>query len=273
METTQESEKTRLTEVWTVLVVILVLNAAFVWAISTNLLPQSFFGYGRFLLLGSVLALLVAIFRGPHGVVGLIRPMTVWRVSPWWYLFAVSWAPLLCSVVLAIKSGLIGGDAFYLDRGILYNPSGLRMVTTASFVGEIVWVSYAINRLSGRFTVLESSLIVGVFWTLWWMPIVVLDVAVIPGLSFGSLLTNMLGIAVTCGFVYAKTGSGLIVMILQVTLNLMLLVFPVAPYSGGAKTFWMFAVLYLLAALGLHIAFGPRPLLRGRKSAAATTEA
>lgn len=248
-----------------VLGLILLVNALFVATISAGVIPAHFYSYGRFLLLAVVLALLVGFFRGPSAVSGLVRPMSVWRVAPSWYLLAAAWPPLMCCVVLVLKSLAIRGNALHLDLSVFSNPAGLAMVVVGSFVGEIVWVSYAINRLSGRFTVLEASLIVGAFWTLWWMPIVVMGVSVIPGLSFSVLLVNMLGIATMCGFVYAHTRSGLVVLTLQVTLNLMLLVFPVAPYSGGAKTFWLFALVYLLSAVALHVFFGPRPLLSLRK--------
>lgn len=259
----------RAAEIWVVLGLLVLLNVAFISGIHWKKVPFGLYAYGRFVLLGLGLVVAVAFFRGPRGALGLVRPMTVWRVAPGWYLLAAAWAPLMCVVTLLTKGLSTGFQVLRADLVIFTQPENLLMILVGSFIGEIVWVSYAINRLAGRFTVLVASLIVGVFWTLWWMPIVKLGVGVIPGLPFGALLLNMLGVAAMCGFIYARTGSGLVVLLLQVTLNSMLLVFPVLPISGGLKTYWLFAVIYLLASLGMHAAFGPRPLLALGKRAVA----
>jgi membrane protease YdiL (CAAX protease family) len=188
--------------------------------------------------------------------------MLVWRVSPAWFLFAVAWAPSLCILFLLAKGLLTGTHALAPSYETVAMPKIMITVFIASFVGEIVWVSYAIGRLSKRFTTLVACLIVGAFWTAWWVPIVILEIGVIPNLPIGGLLVSMLGVATICGFVYAKTRSGLVVLLLQFTFNSSLLVFPVTPTSGGIPTFWAFSATYLAAALLLHRIFGPRPLLK-----------
>ncbi len=249
------------TEVWTFLILIVLVNAAFVWGIDNEVLPQRLYNLGRFLLLGLTLVAVVIAFRGTGGLLSLIRPMAVWRLSPGWYLFALLCAPALCILTLAGKAA-ITGEAFSPNFHIAGDPSKMRTVVIGSFVGEIVWVSYSLSRLSRRFTLFEASLIVGVFWTLWWTPIVLLGIGVIPGLPLVALLINMLGIAVMCGFVYAKTGSGLIVLILQIMVNSSILIFPVNPVDGGIPTYWAFSAVYAFAALVVAMAFGPKPLFR-----------
>jgi membrane protease YdiL (CAAX protease family) len=274
MPSTPLSARLRAAEIWVVLGLLILLNVAFVAGIHWKVVPFKFYAYGRFVLLGLGLALLVTLFRGPRGALALVGSMAVWRVAPGWYLLAASWAPLMCVTTLLAKGLSTGFQVLRADLGIFTQPAVMTMILVGSFIGEIVWVAYAINRLAGRFTVLVASLIVGIFWTLWWMPIVRLGVGVIPGLPFGALLVNMLGVAAMCGFIYARTRSGPVVLTLQVMLNSSLLVFPVLPASGGLKTYWLFAVVYLLAALGMHIAFGPRPLFRvGKGAGAAQAEA
>ncbi len=273
MPSTPLPARLRAAEIWVVLGLLILLNTAFVAALHWQVVPFGLYAYGRFLVLGSGLVGLVALFRGRAGARGLVQAMAVWRVAPGWYLLAAAWAPLLCVTTLLTKGLSTGFQVLRADLGIFTQPAALMMILTGSVIGEIVWVSYAIDRLAGRFTVLVASLIVGVFWTLWWMPIVYLGVGVIPGLPFGALLVNMLGVAAMCGFIYARTGSGVVVLLLQVMLNSTLLVFPVLPTSGGLKTYWLFAVIYLLASLAMHVAFGPRPLFRvGKRGNSALEE-
>ena len=136
----------------------------------------------------------------------------------------------------------------------------VRTVLISSLVGEIVWISYAIRRLSGRFTPYVSALIVGVVWTAWWVPMVFYNIGVIPNLPLGGLLFNQTGVAAMCTFVYMHTKSGFLVLCLQVTFNFTILILPMTPVAGGVTTYWVFAITYFIAALLLFVDFGPKPL-------------
>lgn len=254
--------KLRNAEVWIFLCLIVLVNVAFVCGIHYELLSHRFYVLGRFALLGGTLATVVMTFRGWSGVMDLLRPMLVWRVSPAWFLFALAWAPTLCVVFLLNKGWFTGTHALLPNFETVAMPKIMITVLIASFVGEIVWVSYAIGKLSKRFTTLVACLIVGTFWTAWWTPIVILKIGVIPELPIGGLLVSMWGVAAICGFVYAKTRSGLVVLVLQATFNSSLLVFPVTPTTGGIPTFWAFSAFYLIVGLLLHVVFGPHPLLQ-----------
>jgi membrane protease YdiL (CAAX protease family) len=247
-------------ELWCFLCLIVLANTAFILSITHGLLPERLYGQGRFVLLGLVLIGVVSLFRGSEALWDLIRPMAVWRVSPVWYLLALAWAPVMAITVLLVKSAVTGENALSVDSFLFGRPRLFVTVILASFVGEIVWVSYSIGRLSRRYNALTSSLIVGVFWSLWWVPIVILGQGVIPGLPLGGLVVSMLGVAAMCGFVYAKTGSGLVVLLLQVTMNSSLLVFPVLPTTGGLATYWGYSIFYLAAVLLLYWSVGPRSL-------------
>lgn len=250
-------------EVWIFLGLIVVVNTAFVGAIGAGLLPKGLYNYGRFLLLGLTLLAVVLAGSGPAGALDLVRPMARWRLAPGWYLLALGWAAAVAVVVLAGK-GLAAGTGLAevkANLAVVARPRVMATVLIGSFIGEIVWVSYAVRRLSARFTPFVASQIVGVFWTLWWMPMVVLNIGVIPGLPPAALLVNMLGIAAMCAFVYVHTKSGLAVLILQVMVNSIALVLPVMPTTGGVPTYWAYALAYCAGVLALYLAFGPRPLL------------
>lgn len=242
------------------LFLIVAVNALFIAAIKADFLPLFLYYKGRLLLLGGVLVAIVFIFRRWEGIVGLFRPMMVWRSNTSWFLLALVWPPAICVVTLLIK-GWGNGDLFgaiVMDFAILTKPGIFITVALTAFVGEIVWVSYAIGRLQKTTGVLLASQIVGVFWTLWWVPIVLINLGVIPDLPLDALLVNMLGVAAMCGFIYAHTESGLAVLTLQLSLNSSVLIFPVVPDSGGVATYWLFAIVYFVAVIILFAVFGPR---------------
>ena len=253
-------------EVWIFLFGAILLNALFIGAISQGILPMKLYNFGRFLLLGLFLASVVLLARGPRGVLALARPMLVWRIHPAWYLLALCWGIGISSLTLMGK-GILTGQGLaeiVMEFGVLGKLGTIVTILVASFVGEIVWVSYSVDRLQRKYSMFVASQIVGVFWTLWWMPMVILNVGVIPGLPPFFLLISMLGIASMCAFIYSHTHSGLAVLVLQVMLNSSLLVLPVTPVEGNITTFASFSVVYFLAALSLHLCFGKTPLLKSR---------
>lgn len=249
-------------EVWVFLGLIVVVNGLFVSGIGFNILPETLYQLGRFALLAGILGGVVIAARGTEGIMDLLRPMLEWRRSPKWYLFAFLWNPILCLLILGVLYTLrpSGMPKFEPHFGLATNPYIVRTILISSFVGEIVWISYAIRRLSANFTPYVSALIVGLAWTAWWVPMVFYNIGIVPGLPIAALLFNQIGIAAMCTFVYMHTKSGLLVLCLQITFNFTILILPVTPTVGGFITYWVFAVSYFTAALLLFVYFGPKPL-------------
>lgn len=251
-------------EVWVFLVMIVVVNGLFVSGIGLEILPKGLYQNGRFVLLGGLLAGIVIMARGWTGIVDLLRPMLEWRRPVYWYAFVLLWNPIICLVILAAIYALNRNAMpdFSPNFAIAVRPSVLKTVLISSFIGEIVWISYAIRRLSGQFTPYVSALIVGAVWTAWWLPMAIYNIGIIPNLPLGGLLINQIGVAAMCTFVYMHTKSGFLVLCLQLMFNITILVLPMTPNVGGVTTYWIFAISYFIAALLLFVAFGPKPLFR-----------
>lgn len=249
-------------EVWIFLFGIVIVNASFVSGIAFEVLPKNLYSMGRFLLLGAFLFAVVFLSRGVGGLLELVKPMLVWRVSPLWYLLAIVWAAMNCLIILAAKGYLSNAGLSYIQMNfdVVARPEIIRTIFVSSLIGEIVWIGYAVQKLSTRFTPYVSALIVGCFWTAWWFPMVYFHIGVIPGLPLIGLLFNQTGVAVMCAFFYIRTGSALVVLTMQMAFNNAILIFPVAPTSGGMPTYWSFAIFYFLTALVVFAAFGSRPL-------------
>ncbi|MDF1657672.1 MAG: hypothetical protein P1U58_08665 [Verrucomicrobiales bacterium] len=256
-------------EVWIFFSLLVIANAVFVTSVVAGWVPEDVYGLGRFALLGLILFGLILVVRGRHGVHEVLRPMLEWRRSPLLYLFAFGWTFALCLLVLTAK-GIATGE--YLSWSELAagferiaHPKLLITLLVSSFIGEIVWVSYAVRRLSLQFTPYVSALIVGFVWTLWWLPMSIYSFGIIPELPLGAFLFNQMGVALMCAFVYHHTRSGFLVLVMQIVFNATILVFPVTPTAGGAVTYWAFALTYFSAATWLFLRFGPGPLFQARR--------
>ena len=249
-------------EVWWFLGLILVVNGLFVSAIAFEVLPKGLYQYGRFALLGGLLGTIVILARGWAGIADMLRPMLEWRRPLKWYLFVLLFNPVFCAALVAVIYLVNPGAMpdFSPNFAIAVKPSVVKIILVSSFIGEIVWISYAIRRLSGQFTPYVSALIVGTVWTCWWLPMAIHNLGIIPNLPLGGLLLNQIGVAAMCTFVYMHTKSGLLVLCLQVMFNTTILVLPLTPNIGGVTIYWIFAASYFAVASLLFVIFGPKPL-------------
>ena len=250
-------------EVETFLCSIVVINALFVTACAEGFLPDALYNYGRFALLGSALALVVYLSRGGEAIWELFRPLRRWRVAPKWYALALIWAGMVGIFVLSAKLLLtdLSFSELELQFSVVTNPRILMTLIIGASVGEIVWISYSIKHLTFKHTTFAASLIVGVFWTLWWFPMAYYNYGIIPGLTLAPLLINQVGVALACGLFYYHTRSALCVLLLQVGVNTTILVLPVLPTTGGEMTYWAFSISYFLAACLGYLVLGPQPRL------------
>ena len=254
----------RKNEIWVFFFLIILSNTAFIWAIDVGLLPEGAFNMGRFALLGGVLFGLIFVLRGFGGIIDLLRPMLVWRVAPVWYLVAIVWA-IANMVLFLMGKGVVTGNGLAEIRtnfGIVTRPSVMVTILISSFIGEIVWISYAVRKLSQTHTVYIAAMITGLVWTLWWVPMVYFEIGVIPGLPILAMLINQTGVAAVAAFLYWHSRSGLIVLIAQILFNGALLVFPVAPTTGGVPAYYAFASMFFVSALALFLVAGPKPIFR-----------
>lgn len=255
-------------EIWAVLSLIVLSNVAMVLAVSEGWVRAGIYIFGRFFLLAAVLAFGVFLFRGWKAPFALLKPMLVWRINPLWILFAISWPQVLGAMVVLGKGLLLGTGLAEFDKvtlDVAFHKHIFPNIVISAFVGEIVWVGYAIGRLRNQMTTAVAAMVVGLFWASWWAPVVIYGVGVIPGIPLPGLYLSQTAVAVMCGFIYAQTRSGWVVLSLQISANCSFLIFPVAPESGGLPTYLAHGLIYFCASLSLYAIFGPRPLFRFQK--------
>jgi membrane protease YdiL (CAAX protease family) len=129
-------------------------------------------------ILGSWSPNLVAFFiiafviKQKGGIKALLRRWTMWRVSPWWYLVAFS--PIAVSLLAALlyfqfDSQVVATTNF---PGVPFLLGFLVISLVTGAMGEeLGWRGFALPWLQTRFNALWASLILGVIWGLWHLPL------------------------------------------------------------------------------------------------------
>ena len=198
-----------------------------------------------------LLIFIVKYTKGNKGLKDVFRPMLKWKVHPKWYLFGLLFALSIGFLTLLLKAFYYEGDYTSAFK-IYFSNTSLRAsfaLLTWAFCGEVVWVSYAVRELSKVTKPFYASQVIGFFWSLWWVPLYIINDDVIAHLPYWALFVNMMGAAGMCLIVYEKTKSGICVWILQWMLNMSLILLPVSVTLGGVPTYVTFALLYYVTML------------------------
>lgn len=237
-------------EIWIFLLFAPITSAIFVYGVHLHLIPGRLYLHGRFFVLLFLLIGMVKLTRGNAGLKDLFKPMLIWKVPVRWYLFAFFFASSIACLTLYLRSLYLGVDFTDFTLNFSYFSSFYFTFNIILFalVGEVVWVSFAVRELSKIMNPFFASQIVGAIWTLWWIPIVIMNDGVIEDLPIVALMINMMGAAGMCAFIYGKTKSGICVWVLQIMLNSSCLIFPVSPRSD-VTTYWAFSIFYFLVML------------------------
>jgi hypothetical protein len=243
-------------EIWIFLFFAPISNAVFVYGIKLHLIPGRLYIHGRFFLLLFLLMAMVKFSRGNSGLKDLFKPMLMWKVPLRWYVFVLFFAPSVACLTLYLRSLYLGIDFTDFTLNFSYFEEFLFTFNLILFalVGEVVWVSFAVRQLSKIMNPFFASQIVGVVWALWWTPIVIFNIGVIPNLPILALIINMMGAAGMCSIVYGQTKSGICVWILQILFNSTYLIFPISP-DADIQTYWTYSIVYFLVMLGLTFCF------------------
>lgn len=112
------------------------------------------------------------VLAGKRGVRELFTPLLRWRVSVVWYCVALFWQPVILLAAIGLDRllgkpapdfGLVGPWFVAVPMFLTYLLSNLWE--------EVGWRGFALPRLQARSSALLSSLIIGVLWGLWHLPL------------------------------------------------------------------------------------------------------
>lgn len=165
-----------------------------------------------------------AALEGSAGVRALLGRYVQWRFGPIWYLVALAGPPLV--LILAV-AGVYGKVALPplgeqgMEIGVAYLVTLVVNLLIGGILGEEPgWRGFALPRLQARYGALTGSVVLGVFWSLWHLPLILT-----PGGTTwtGSIaLYIVLGVALTIIHTWVFNGSRaslLAVLLLHATIN------------------------------------------------------
>lgn len=195
---------------------------------------------------------------------GLVR----WRVPLRWYLFVLG-LPVLFSLTVSAQYALLGNP---IDLSLLAArlPGYLPMLAFTMFFGggneEPGWRGIALPRLQSRFGPIRGTLVLGLAWALWHLPLIAAAPSVRHGFTSGTglaltafvTLCSIVGYAFWYTWLYNRTRSLLLCILFHAginTANSLWILLPNAESHGAAyRTLLLISAGTLLVSVALLVA-------------------
>ena len=203
-----------------------------------------------------------AITGGWPAVKEILMRLIRWRVHPIWYVVAMGITGLLSVIAIGIYL-VIGGTN---QIGVLLSsqdllPALLFQIFFFLLTEETAWRGFALPRLQASYSALNASLILGVLWGFWHLPLFLIPGSFQSTLPLVGFLLATIAMTIITTWVFNHThGSVLLVAILHAATDTTIAYTNVM--SGDQTLFWIFVGVQIAFAVLLVVTQGARHLSR-----------
>jgi len=210
------------------------------------LTPEMVFAFIPLAVIAPISAALVLTYRkdGGIGVKKLLkRSFDYKRVkNKKWFWPTLLLMPLIFSLVLGVSS-LLEQELLPAAMSFIATPILLIIFFISALCEQIGWMGYAFEPMCNRWGLFKSTILLGIFWGLWHIPLYIFS---IPGTEMivAQVLT-VIALRVLLVWLYSNTGKSVFIVILfHATYNVCMSVFPVN-FVGNAIIMSIIAALIL----------------------------
>jgi uncharacterized protein len=198
--------------------------------------------------------LLTVLVSGKAGLHEFLSRLLRWRVNARWYAVALLTAPLLATavpLVLSLFSPEFLPVIFTTDDLAAPLLTGIAAGLLVGLFEELGWTGFAIPQMRLRYGVLTTGLVVGVLWGAWHFPLFWEADSFSGALPFAILLARLFSwlpaYRVLMVWVYARTGSLLMAVLMHVSLTASMIIMAPISLAGvslltsllvGAAAWW-----------------------------------
>jgi membrane protease YdiL (CAAX protease family) len=180
---------------------------------------------GGVLLLGVFAPALVALAltdraEGRAATRSLLSRIFKWDVGWQWYLFALAYMPVVKLSVAVVHRVVTGAWPRFGETPWYLMVGAIAISTWAQAGEEIGWRGYVLPRLSQYFGLAPASIILGILWATWHLPLFFFPGSDTRSQSFPLYLLQVTALSVALAWLYWRTGGSLLlVMLLHAAVN------------------------------------------------------
>jgi uncharacterized protein len=218
-------------------------------------------------------ALLFAARAGREELGHLLRGLTRWRAATWVWVFALFATAVLGFVALAIDAGFGGAPAWPEASALVIAPVVFLWVLVFSVAGEETgWRGYLLPRLLKRTGPVRASLVLGLVWALWHLPLWVMPGNFHAAIPMTLFFAQILAVSVLYTWLWqASSGSLIVAHVFHAASNTTLGLLPLIPGQGAEslRPLWIAVGLLCLVAVAVAARLAHRAKLDTERSGSA----
>lgn len=194
-----------------------------------------------------------------------LRVIDIRRIGLKWFLLLLFFVPVLngLAALIDIAGGGTGAVLGESLANIASNPFGLVLsalfATLIPLIEELGWRGYVLDRLQATRSALRSTLILGIVWSLWHLPLFLAAGTYQASLGIGTLefwlfLIGIIPLSFAFTWVYNNTNRSILAVILFHSM----VNFTGELFDITARANTISIVLWVIAAIGITIRWGPK---------------
>ncbi len=197
-----------------------------------------------FITLGSFAPTITALFltwkyAGGSELCRLLGRALIWRVSPIWYVIAIAGPALIMLLAMGIHVLLGGTVPDYVPFGARWLIVAVNFILILLIGGplgeEFGWRGFALPELETRFSPLWASLILGIIWSVWHLPLFFISDSAQHSLPFGMYVLLTIPLTLMITWVYHSSGDSLLlVMVFHAAVNTWSGPLMISPEAAGS---------------------------------------
>lgn len=221
-------------------------------------------------LFGSSLAAMITagLTEGRTGVKAIWGRIFKVRIDARWYLVPVLLPILLCGLAAGLEVALGGASYIGTVMPLAVAPVYfLLQIVTHILTEEPGWRGYALPKLQERHSPVRSSLILGLLWGCWHIPLFLIPGRPQAQMPFLGFLLAVIAATMLMAWVQNRAGSSFVSVLFHSSMNTSFAGFAVL--TSSSRLFWLTVALWFGSAVLLALRTG----LKGRASVAAEVAA
>ncbi len=212
--------------------------------------------------LTSATYLAATLMGGMPAIKDLLTRLIRWRVSPVWYAAALLATGVLSLVSIGIHL-LFGGTHQVGELLTLNNlgPSLLFQIFFFWLTEETAWRGFALPRLQAKYNALTASLILGVLWGLWHIPLLFIPGSFQSSVPFAGFVLSAIATSILMTWLFNHSrGSVLVAAVFHGATDATIAYSGVM--TGDLRLFWIFIVVQWAVVAGIVVTQGAAHLSR-----------
>jgi membrane protease YdiL (CAAX protease family) len=173
---------------------------------------------GAIFLLGVFTPGLVALaFSGRAGALAILARLFRWQTGLRWYVLAMGYIFTIKLVVALLHRLFTGAWPRFGDESIaiMFAATILSTVTGGQAGEEIGWRGFALPRMAERLGLGAASLLLGMIWACWHLPLFFIAGTTTTGQSFPLYFLQVTAMSVALAWLYERTGGSLLLTMLM----------------------------------------------------------